>query len=122
MKKIDKLNEQELSLLLDHLDVLSFSYDFDLVYEKQVPNTGVAVVAGEVEITKKSRAMETISAGGVIGVPQLYYQEPVKMGARVKKNSQVILIAKSDIEDALKNKDSGLFLLMNKIIGDNEEG
>ena len=121
MKKIEKFNDQELALLLVHLDVLSFANDFDLVYEKQIPNTGVAVVEGEVLITKRSRLVETVSSGGIICVSQLYYQEPVKLGARVKKNSRVILIGRSDIEEALRHKDSGLFHLMNKIIGDDEE-
>ena len=121
-KKINKLNEQELALLQDHMDVLSFPNDFDLVYEKQVPNAGVAVVDGEVELTKKSRLMEKVTAGTVLGVSQLYNQEPVKMGAKVKKNAKIILIGKSDIDEALNDKDSRLFPLMTKIIKEDEKG
>lgn len=115
------MNESELSLLKSKHQVLSFSSDFDLVYEKQVPNAGVAVVDGEVELTRKSRVLETVGNGAILGVQQLLNQEPVKVGAKVKKNSKVILLGKSDIEDALNDKASGLSPLMAKIIEGDEK-
>lgn len=120
-KKINRLNESELSLLKSKHQVLSFSSDFDLVYEKQVPNAGVAVIDGEVELMRKSRVLETVGNGAILGVQQLLNQEPVKVGAKVKKNSKVILLGKSDIEDALNDKASGLSPLMTKIIEGDEK-
>jgi hypothetical protein len=66
--------------------------------------------------------MEKVTAGTVLGVSQLYNQEPVKMGAKVKKNAKIILIGKSDIDEALNDKDSRLFPLMTKIIKEDEKG
>jgi CRP-like cAMP-binding protein len=120
-KKINKLNESELSLLKSKHQVLSFSTDFDLVYEKQVPNAGVAVVDGEIELTRKSRVLETVGNGTVLGVQQLMKHEPVKHGAKVKKNSKIILLGRTDIEDALNDKASGLSPLMTKIIEGDEK-
>jgi signal-transduction protein with cAMP-binding, CBS, and nucleotidyltransferase domain len=120
-KKINQLNESELTLLKSKHEVLSFSSDFDLVYEKQIPNTGVAVVDGEVQLTRKSRVLETVGNGAIIGVQQLMRQEPVKLGAKVTKNSKIILLGRSDIEDALNDKASGLSPLMTKIIEGDEK-
>lgn len=110
--KINKLKKEHLSKLLKQHQVLSFPNDFDLVYEKQIPNTVVALVEGEVELTKKSKPLERITEACLLGLHHLLNHEPVKYGCRIKKDAKVMLIGKSEIKEHLEDKDSELHLLI----------
>ncbi|MGE3610255.1 MAG: hypothetical protein AB7I27_11750 [Bacteriovoracaceae bacterium] len=112
--KINKLNPTIITELLKKYKVFSFTKDCDLVYENHVPNTAVALVEGEVEITKKSKAFEKITENCLIGLHHLMHHEPAIYGCRIKKDTKVLLIGKSELKDELKNKDSHLYELFIK--------
>ena len=120
-KNMSKLTDQQISILKENHEIHSFQNDCDLVYEKQIPNAGIALIDGEIELTKKSKTLEKITSGSLLGVHHLIYQEPTKLGCKVKKDSKIILLGKSEILDSLKDTKSKLFLLLKDFKKKNEE-
>jgi signal-transduction protein with cAMP-binding, CBS, and nucleotidyltransferase domain len=111
-KKINKLSEKQIKTLKETHEVLSINNDCDLVYEKQIPNAGIALIDGEIELTKKSKILERVSAGNLLGIHYVIHQEPFKFGCKVKKDSKIILIGRSEVLECIKNKESKLFGLI----------
>ena len=107
-KNMRVLSDNEISILQQHFQPLTFENAFQLVYEKQIPNTGVVLIAGEMELIKQKKVHEKIRPGFLLGVHHLVNNEPVKFGCKVKENSVVIMIQKSDIMEALNNRKSAL--------------
>jgi signal-transduction protein with cAMP-binding, CBS, and nucleotidyltransferase domain len=116
-KNIKKLESGDIKTLSKECQVLTFPQDFNLVYENQIPNTGVALIDGELELTKKSKVLEKVSPGSILGINQMLNEEQVELGCRVKKDSKIILLGKSDILEILKNPHSKLFHLVKKHFG-----
>jgi signal-transduction protein with cAMP-binding, CBS, and nucleotidyltransferase domain len=113
MKKlVSALNEKQIEELKESHEILSISDDFDIVYEKQIPNTGIALIQGEIELTKRSKFFERINSGSLFGIYQLIHQEPIKVGCKVKKDSKIILLGRSEILESLKDSKSKLFQLI----------
>lgn len=96
-KKMSLLTKDQVAKLMKTFDILSINKDFDFVYEKQIPNMGLALIEGEIELFKKTRILGVIAPSSLLGAYQLLHQEPVKFGCRIKKDSKVILISKSDL-------------------------
>ncbi|MFL5784579.1 MAG: hypothetical protein ACJ76H_08230 [Bacteriovoracaceae bacterium] len=112
MKRITrKLSDQELAELERHFGSFEFHNAFDLVYEDQIPNTGVIVLAGEAVLTRKKRIFDRIERGTLYGIYELLNNEPVRHGCKVRDNAKVILLKKTDLKD-LSNEDS----LLSKIL------
>ena len=105
-KNISLLSRSDLESLKKNREVLSFAADFDLVYEKQIPNAGIALLEGNIELVKNKVPMETLTAGCLLGVHHIIHEEPVKLGAKILKNSKIILIGKSEIVESLKESPS----------------
>jgi len=97
MEKVNPLNAKEIESLKKDFELLTFPSDFDLVYEDQVPNAGIALIEGSIELIKNSKVKEIIRDKSLIGIEQLLDQKPVKYGFRVKANSKIILLGKSDL-------------------------
>ena len=111
-KMFSPLNEIQIKELKENHEVLLIPDDFDIVYEKQIPNAGIALIDGEIELTKRSKFFESIKSGSLIGIYQLIHQEPIKVGCKVKKDSKIILLGRSEILDSLKDSKSILFHLI----------
>lgn len=94
--KMKILNTEEIELLKKHFSPLKFNSPFNLVYEQQIPNTGVVLLSGKIELYKKNK-IETIQPGTMLGVHQILNDEPVKQGCKIKENTEVLLLEKSDI-------------------------
>lgn len=120
-KNISKLTDQQISFLKENHEIHSFKNDCDLVYEKQIPNAGIALIDGEIELTKRSKTLEKITSGSLLGIHHLIHQEPSKLGCKVKKDSKIILLGKSEILDSLKDTKSKLFQLLKDFNKINEE-
>lgn len=110
--KANLLDPETLEILEQEFDTFTFPNDFDLVYENQIPSTGVAILEGTVEITKGSKVKGKYPAGYVLGLSQLLEDRPVKYGCRVKANSKVVLIGKSNIMGRSKKKNQFLKKLL----------
>lgn len=112
--KVKKLSAAVIETLRGIYEPIKFNNAFTLVYEKQIPNTGVLLLNGEAQFTKKNKAIEKIEPGTLLGVHQLVNNEPVRFGCKILEDSEVIILQKTDIEEALKNKKS----ILNKVLRD----
>lgn len=107
-KKIKKLTIDELDILKSMFNTMSFSKAFNLVYEKQIPNTGIALVSGEIHLCRKSKILEIITPGCLLGVHYILNNEPVSLSCKVAENSNIILINKPDLLAAIEDDESDL--------------
>lgn len=105
-EKIYTLTFEEITALVKNFEVLTFNNNFDLVYEKQVPSAGIAIIEGEVELIKNSKPIETIQPGHLLGVMQLLNHKSVKFGCRMKSNTKVVLLGKMDLLLLIKDRKS----------------
>lgn len=102
--KVNPLDPEMIEALKEDFETLTFPNDFDLVYENQVPATGVALLEGFIELTKGSKVKGKYSSGYILGLSQLLEDTPVKFGLRVKAKSKVILIGKSKFLECSRKK------------------
>ena len=114
-EKLSFLNSDEIEALKEQFEVLTFPNDFDVVYENQIPSAGIALIEGEINLIKKSKVEQTLSKGCLLGINQLLMESPVRMGVRIRKNSQIVLLGKSEILNLLKNKRSKLSKLFKSL-------
>jgi hypothetical protein len=108
--KINQLSQKDISDLMELFEVLVFPHDFILCYENHIPNVGIALIEGSLELAKKSEII-TISEATIFGINYILDDRPVKMECRIKKNSKVILLGKSQ----LIKRQSKLTRLMKKL-------
>lgn len=111
-EKVNFLNPDEIKALTSQYEVLTFGHDFDLVYENQIPVTGIALIEGKIEFIKRSKPFFQIAESCILGIQDLMNGTPIKHGCRIKGNSKIVLIGKSEILDILKNQKSKLFNLV----------
>lgn len=114
--KTKKLTWKEIELLKENFESLKFFYEFDVVYESQVPPAGFLVLEGEIKLMKKTKVQGSILPGSIIGVYQLIHNHPMKVGMKISSNSELLVLHKSEILDALTNKASELFPLIRSIL------
>lgn len=111
-EKVNFLAPEEVEALTKQYEVLTFGHDFDLVYENQIPVTGIALIEGKIEFIKRSKPFYQIAQSCLLGVEDLMRGTPLKHGCRIKSNSKIVLIGKSEIMALLKNQKSKLFNLI----------
>ncbi len=111
-KKLNLLTSAQMEKLQSQHEVLSFKNDFDLVYEMQIPNGGVALLEGFIELTKNHTSHEFLPPGCLLGVHHILNEEPVSYGCKIKKNSKIIILGKSEILESVRNKRSSLFQIL----------
>ncbi len=111
-KKLKKLTADQLSALKSQFSSLLFSNPFHLVYENQIPNTGVILIDGEAHLTRRNKGLLRLEPGSMVGVHELVHNEPVKYGCQIKENAEVILLQKSDVLNALSDEESLLHQVM----------
>jgi hypothetical protein len=98
-RKMKKLSPPELAYLEGRYEPMLCCGSFDLVYEDQIPNTGVVLLEGEAVLTRKKRVVESVEPGTAMGLQELLRNEPVRHGFKVHVNARVILLQKSDLID-----------------------
>lgn len=101
---MNPLTSLEIEILKKDFEVLTFPNDFDLVYENQIPNAGIALIEGSIDLIKNTKVHMTIQEGNLFGVFELISAEPVRYGYRIKAKSKIILLGKSDILNLRQNK------------------
>lgn len=108
-----KLNSKELSILKKHFTPLRINNSCNLVYEKQIPNMAIVLLDGELELISRNKPAEKISPGSLMGVHQLINNEPVKQGCKIRENSEIIILQKSDLLEVSQDDNSELFPILN---------
>jgi CRP-like cAMP-binding protein len=110
--RIRKLTAKEIEILRDRYSSLKFNNDTDLVYESQIPNTGIVLLEGQIALMKRKKVHATVEPGCVIGIHNLIYNEPSQLACKVMSNSELIMLNKSEILEALSDKESELYAII----------
>ncbi len=98
----DKLTEEQVSNLKKEFEVLQFEEDTMLFYENQIPQTGLVLIEGEIEVLKKSKVQKIIYPFTIIGINQIINNIPSLLGHRVRTKSRIMVLAKSEIKKLLQ--------------------
>ena len=109
---IQQIDLSDLETITAFFGIITFSNDFDLVYEKQIPNTGIILFNGELNLTKKKNSLSVIGPGALLGVQNMIDGNPVNFKCSVKKDTSVILLPKSEIMIILRKKNSSLYKIL----------
>jgi CRP-like cAMP-binding protein len=116
--RIIKLTTKEIRSLKKQFQSFHFNNDFDLVYEAHVPNTGIILLDGELKLLKKKKVSSTVKPGSLLGVYEMMNNEPVKNGCKVIGNSELIMLQKSDILEAMEDKESDLYAIIKESLNE----
>jgi hypothetical protein len=109
---IIKLTAKQIKYFKKDFELLKFTSDFELVYELQIPNTGIVLISGELSLFQKNKTISKIKPGNMLGVHAIINSEPVDHGCKVVGNSELILLHKADIMDALSDEHSELYAII----------
>ncbi len=107
--EIQKIDTTILETLKDHFETVTFNNEFDLVYEKQIPNTGIILISGELNLLKRKKIIELKIPGISLGIKNILDNIPFRFNCRVKKDTELILISKSELIRILNEKNSPLY-------------
>lgn len=100
--KSSLLTQKDISILGQAFETLVFPNDFDLIYENHVPTAGLVLIEGKLELLKKSKTKIEITDPHLLGISELQDGSPFPYGCRVKANSKVMLIGKSQISKIME--------------------
>ncbi len=114
--KLKKLSKHEIKILKKRFQTLVFNADFDLVCESHIPSTGIVLLGGEIKLFKKKKIQSRILPGCMLGIYELMNNQPTSNGCKVVGSSELILIQKSDVLEALNDKDSELYTIIKESI------
>jgi hypothetical protein len=106
---IKKLTLGQIRFLKKKYESVTFNSDFHLVYETQIPNTGIVLLNGEINLIRKKKSQTLAIPGIMLGVYELLNNIPVGHGCKVMENSELIMLQKSDILEALNDEESKLY-------------
>lgn len=109
------LTANEVDQLKKSRETFSVPADTEIIYEKQIPIAGLILIQGEVEFTKRQRGRDSMNSSCMIGIHEVLHEIPVQMGCKVKKDSQIILLGKSEILRA-SEEHSDIFPLIKKFL------
>ena len=94
--KSSLLTPKDISILGQAFETLVFPNDFDLIYENHVPPAGVILLEGKIELLKRSKLKMELTGPQLIGIDELLKGNQFPYGLRLKANTKVILIGKSE--------------------------
>ena len=105
--KSSLLTPKDISILGQAFETLVFPNDFDLIYENHVPPTGVVLLEGKIELLKKSKTKMELTVPQMLGLDELLLGNQFPYGLRVKANTRVILIGKSEVSNLFHHINEG---------------
>lgn len=111
-KNIKKLSQHEVELLRRRFEPLRFNHSCELVYEQQVPNTGIVLLSGEIALMKRRKVQATVGPGTMLGVDLVAQNQPSRVGCKVSKDAELIMLNRSEILEALNEKDPELYAII----------
>src|SRR3989344_2315559 len=104
--KLKRLDLLEIDLLKSHFEELCFPFACDFSYERQVPLIGLLLLSGEICFFKNKKLIATVQPGFLLGVHHLINFIPNRFRWHVKKNSNLLVMPKSEIINVLKDHES----------------
>lgn len=114
-RSLTEISATQLENLRKNHEVISFDTDMDLVYEKQVPIAGLVLLQGEIEFTKRYKTQGTTTSSCILGLNEVLNELPVQHGCKIKKDSEIILLGKSELLNATEEQ-SAIFPLIKKFL------
>lgn len=114
-KNLLVLKNEEAAALKECRDVIHVKRDLEFVAGKQIPIGGIILLEGAVEFTENETATDTSTCCSIMGVKQVLENIEVTYGCRIKRDSQIIILGKSEIISAIENKDSELAKILRKV-------
>ncbi len=114
---LKKLELLEIDLLRKHFEEFCFPFACDFSYERQVPLTGLLLLSGEICFFKNKKLIGSVQPGFLLGVHHLINLVPNRFRWHVKKNSNLLIIPKSELLIALDDHKSQVFPLLKKLAG-----
>jgi len=114
-KSVTEISLSQSEILRKHHKVISIDMDMDLVYEKQIPIAGLVLLQGEVEFTRRYKILGSETSSCILGFNEVMNEIPVQHGCKVKKDSEVILLGKSELLNATEEH-SAIFPLIKKYL------
>jgi signal-transduction protein with cAMP-binding, CBS, and nucleotidyltransferase domain len=111
-KRARILTTEELNMLKQRYTALKFNNDFELVYDSQIPNTGIVLLQGQIALLKRKKVKDVLPPGTLLGVSNLINNLPMNVDCKLLGNSEVIMLNKSEILEALNNQDSELYQII----------
>lgn len=109
-----ELNDREIEALKSQFGTVTFQRDMVLTYENQVPNTGVIIIEGEIELIKRNKLLDQLKPGTLIGLHNLVRNIPVKFKYLVKAPSLLIMLPKSEIFLFMNDRKSLLYKILSQ--------
>lgn len=111
-KRNPVLNDEALHILGGHFNLYTYRSDDILAREKQVPPVAMILINGTVELYKKKNFIEELRAGTLVGVYNLVRNIPFHFEYRIKANSQLLILPKSELMTILWDRKSLLYHLL----------
>jgi hypothetical protein len=111
-KNIKKLTPSQIKFLKKKFTPIKFNTDFHLVYEQHIPNTGIVLLKGEINLVRKKKTESIVLPGIMLGVHELLNNIPAGHGCQVQGNTELIMLHKSDILEALTDEESSLYKII----------
>ncbi|MGE3608306.1 MAG: hypothetical protein AB7I27_01870 [Bacteriovoracaceae bacterium] len=116
--KVIKLTKFQLSKIRENFESLKCCKNFYYVYESQTPNFVCVLLEGEMHVIKKRKKIEVINSGNLIGLENLLKNKKFKSDIWVSPNSVLVLLGKTEIIQALKEKQCKLYHLIKEVFGE----
>ncbi len=112
LRGIKELSVEQVQLLKERFPPLTYHAPVELFYEGHIPNAVFLIVEGKVLLFKRKKYFHEIGNGKLLGIEELIHKSQIKFCARVKSNSKVSILAKSDLLSILADPSDELFPLM----------
>lgn len=99
MKTNIQLTPEQIQRATQFSEELSFSNDFDLIYEKQLLPGVIILLEGELQYLKSKVLKKITKTGSIIGWENIRRNKKSSYGLRIKAGSKIILIGRSGMDE-----------------------
>jgi CRP-like cAMP-binding protein len=99
--KIFQIQNKFIDKLKEISSIRTYPHQADLYYEGQTPIVAYLLLQGRAHFTKNSKVKGTIESGHIIGLRELWFHQPSKLGARAMPNSEICFLDKSTIQEII---------------------
>lgn len=110
------LSSEHLTELLKSYIPLEFTRDQVLVYSRQIPPAAFILISGGLLLASKEEDIVFNTPGDTIGLYHVLHSVKTKTDCYVLANSRVIMLGKSEILQALNDKESKLYSIIKEVV------
>lgn len=107
------LTAEDIKNLDRHCQKVKFPKTFHLVYKSQVPNAAFILLNGHIVLFKNKHVINITERGAILGVHELMNNKPSFFSCKIIEESELMMVNKSDLVDAIDNEHSVFQLILN---------